>query len=204
MIEATNERVYRSADGYSVIELLIVAAVTLILTAIAVFTLAPQRRAYRTDDAAGQITNFLRDAYHRALSQRQTMKVQLDRVNLLVTITDEGTLPGGDEVEVRRAKLSDEVSVNQPTVASALLIPPAAPYNYAVATYASNLWVARFRSDGSVVDTAGNPLSATVFVSLLNMKASDANLIRAITLFGPSGSMRVWRYTGTSFDAGAN
>jgi Tfp pilus assembly protein FimT len=203
-IKTTNERMHRGAEGYSVIELLIIAAVVVILTGLAVFSLAPQKRAYRTDDAAAQITNFMRDAYHRALSQRQTMRVQIDRANMLVKIIDEGKLPGGDEGEVRRAKLSDDISVNQPTVASALLSPPAAPYNYSVAAYTNNLWEARIKSDGSVIDTAGNPLSATVFVSLVNMKTTETNLIRAITLFGASGSMRVWRYNGTSFDAGAN
>lgn len=205
MIESVNKRSpHQEADGYSIIELLIVAAVVIVLTAIAVFTLAPQRRAYRTDDAMAQVANFLRDAYQRALSQRQTMRVQIDRAKMLIIIIDENKLPLGDEIEVRRAKLNDEISVNQPTVGAGLLNPPPAPYNYSVAAYSNDLWEARFRSDGSVVDTAGNSMSATVFFSLVNMKTSDANLIRAVTLFGPSGSIRVWRYTGQSFDAGAN
>jgi hypothetical protein len=178
--------------------------VIITLTAAAVFSLVPQRRAYRTEDAAGQLTNFLRDAYQRALTQRQTMKVQIDSSSMLIKIIDENTLPVGDEVEVRRAQLSTEISVSQPTVGGSLLNAPAAPYNYPVAVYSSNLWVARFKSDGSVVDAAGNTLSATVFFSLVNMKTSDTNLIRAVTLFGPSGSIRFWRYTGSSFDAGAN
>lgn len=194
----------RDADGFSVIELLIVVAIIIILTAAAVFTLSPQRRAYRTDDAAGQVTNFLRDAYQRALSQRQTMRVEIDRANMLIKIIDENRLPVGDEFEVRRAKLNDEISLNQPADGAGLLNPPPAPYNYAVAGYSNNQWEARFRSDGSVVDLAGNSLSATLFFSLANMDSSDTNLIRAVTLFGPSGSVRVWRYTGQSFDAGAN
>ncbi len=205
MSESANRRsAHREADGYSLIELLIAVVVMITMTAAAVFTLVPQRRAYGTEDAAGQVVNFLRDAYQRAISQRQTMKVQIDRTNMLIKIIDENTLPVGDEVEVRRAKLNNEISVNQPTVSSSLLNPPAAPYNYPVAVYTSNLWEARFRSDGSVVDTAGNTLSATVFFSLVNMKTSDTNLIRAVTVFGPSGSIRFWRYTGTNFDAGAN
>ena len=205
MIASVNtESGNREADGFSVIELLIVVAIVIILTAAAVFTLTPQRRAYRTDDAAGQVTNFLRDAYQRALSQRQTMRVQIDRANMLVKIIDENRLPVGDEIEVRRAKLNDEVSLNQPAEGAGLLNPPPAPYNYPAAGYSNNLWEARFRSDGSVVDLAGNTLSATLFFSLANMENSDSNLIRAVTLFGPSGSVRVWRYTGQSFDAGAN
>ncbi len=194
----------RAADGFSVIELLVIFAIVIILTAAAVFTMVPQRRAYGPDDAGGQITNFLRDAYQRAISQRQTMKVQIDKSTMLIKIIDENKLPVGDEVEVRRAQLNPEISVSQPTVGGSALNPPASPYNYPVAAYSSNLWVARFRSDGSVVDGSGNSLSATIFVSPVSMKTNETNLIRAVTLFGPSGSIRFWRYTGSSFDAGAN
>jgi Tfp pilus assembly protein FimT len=205
MSESANRRsAHRESEGYSVIELLVVVVIIITLTAAAVFSLVPHRHAYGTEDAAGQLTNFLRDAYQRAISQRQTMKVQIDRTNMLIKIIDENKLPAGDEIEVRRAKLNNEISVNQPTVGGSPLNAPAAPYNYPVAVYSSNLWEARFRSDGSVVDNAGNTLSATVFFSFVNMKTSDTNLIRAVTLFGPSGSVRFWRYTGSSFDAGAN
>lgn len=192
------------ADGYSAIELLIVAAMVIAVTAIAVFTLTPQKRAHRADDAAAQVTNFFRDAYHRAISQRQTMRVQIDRSANLVTLIDENRLPVGDEMEVRRAKLSDEVSLIPPVIAGAPVGAPPAPYSYGAAVFAGDVWAARFRSDGSVVDGAGNPLSATLFFSPVNIRNSDFNLIRAVTIFGPSGSMRVWRYTGASFDAGAN
>ena len=191
-------------DGYSLLQLLVVLSIMIILTAAAVFSLTPQRRAYRTDDAAGQVTNFLRDAYQRALTQRQTMRVQVDRSAMLIKIIDENSLPGGDEVEVRREKLNPEVSVTQPTLSGSALNAPASPYNYPVAVFSSNLWEVRFRSDASVVDTAGNSISATLFVSMVNPKTTDTAFIRAVTLFGPSGSVRLWRYTGSSFDAGAN
>jgi Tfp pilus assembly protein FimT len=198
-------RIGRSGDyGFSTIELLIVAAVIIAVTAIAVFTLTPQRRAYRTEDAAAQVTNFLRDAHQRAITQRQTMRVEIDRATRIITITDENRLPTGDEFEVRRGKLSDEVSVDQPVVGAAMVNLPPAPFSYPAAVYSNNVWAARFRSDGSVVDSAGNPLSATVFFSLAAMTGADANLIRAVTLFGPSGSIRMWRYSGTAFDGGAN
>ena len=202
--EANRRSAVPGEDGYSLLQLLVVLSIVIIMTAAAVFSLAPQRRAYRTDDAAGQVTNFLRDAYQRALSQRQTMRLQLDRSAMLIKIIDENALPVGDEIEVRREKLNPEVSVSQPTVGGSALIAPAAPYNYPVAVYSNNLWEVRFRSDGSVVDTAGNSVSATLFFSMVSPKTTDTNLIRAVTLFGPSGSIRYWRYTGSSFDAGAN
>ena len=92
----------QTAAGFSTIELLIVASLVIALTAISIFMLSPQRRAYRSEDAAAQTANFLRDAYQRALSQRQIFRVQIDRANRLIQIIDENKLPQGDEREVRR------------------------------------------------------------------------------------------------------
>ena len=190
------------AAGFSTIELLIVASLIIALTAISVFMLSPHRRAYRSEDAAAQTANFLRDAYQRALSQRQIFRVQIDRANRLIQIIDENKLPQGDEREVRRDVLIDEVNLDPPVFDGATLGPPAAPYNSPAAAYNSNLWTARFRSDGSVVDTNGNLMSATLFFSPTNSQNIDKRLVRAVTLFGPSGSVRVWKFDGTSFDAG--
>jgi type II secretory pathway pseudopilin PulG len=190
------------AAGFSTIELLIVAALIIVLAAMAIFMLSPQRRAYRSEDAAAQAANFLRDAYQRALSQRQTFAVRIDRANRLIQIVDENRLPVGDEREVRRDVLSDEVNFDPPVFGGTVLAPPAAPYNYPTATYVSNVWTARFRSDGSVVDANGNLISATLFFSPTNSQNIDKRLVRAVTLFGPSGSVRVWKYDGTNFDAG--
>ena len=182
--------------------MLIVAALIVALTALSIFMLSPQRRAYRSEDAAAQAANFLRDAYQRALSQRQTFRVQIYRANRLIQIIDENRLPVGDEREVRRDALIDEVDFDPPTFGGTPVPPPAAPYNYPAETFASNVWTARFRSDGSVVDTNGNLISATLFFSPTDSQNIDKRLVRAVTLFGPSGSVRVWKYDGANFDAG--
>lgn len=194
----------RRGEGYSVIELLVVVALIITMTAITVFTLGHSRRSYRPDDAAAQVVNFLRDAYGRALSQRQTMSVSIDLDNQTITLIDENRLPLGDEIVIRRTPLIDQVSLSQPTVGAAPVGLPPGPYSYPSAVYAGNVWEARFRSDGSVVDTAGNTLSSTLFFSPINLTDNDSNLIRAVTLFGPSGSIRLWRFAGQSFIAGTN
>ena len=194
----------RAEQGYSVVEMLMVAALIITMTAVAVFTLGHSRRSYRADDAASQVVNFLRDAYGRALSQRQTMRVSIDRANQTITLIDENRLPFGDEIVIRRAPLIDQISLSQPTIGEAPIGLPPAPYGYPAAVYAGNVWEARFRSDGSVVDTAGNTLSSTLFFSPANLTDNQANLIRAVTVFGPSGSIRLWRFAEQSFIAGTN
>lgn len=192
--------------GFSVLEMVIVVSIIIIMTAVAIFAFAPSKRAYRSEDAANKVVNFMRDAYHRALAQRQSMMVEIDTVNSRIRIIDGGRFPNGDESVVREDVLinSSEVKMIQPTVAGGALVPPAAPYNYTPATFTNGVWKAWFRSDGSVVDASANPapLSATFYFWPTNGSSNspkNASEVRAVTLFGPSGSIRYWIYDGQAF-----
>jgi len=194
-----------SEAGFSLIELLIVIAMVVILTTISVFALRSSKRSYATDDEANQIVSFFREAHQRAISQRQTQRVTIDRVNLVVRLMDEGLLPGGDEVEIIRGKLNGTVAMTQPTIGGTLLPLPPAPYNYNSAVFTASVAQFRFRADGSVVDPLGNSVSATFFFTPLDMNDQSGNLVRVVTLFGPSGSTRAWKYdaANTRFISGA-
>ena len=190
--------------GFSLIELLIVIAMVVILTTVSVFALRSSKRSYAPDDEANQIVSFFREAHQRALSQRQTQRVTIDRNQLVVRLMDEGLLPGGDEVEIIRGKLNGTVAMTQPTVGGTLLPLPPAPYNYNTAVFTDGVCQFRFRADGSVVDPAGNSVSATFFFTPLDMNDQSGTLVRSVTLFGPSGSTRAWKYdaTNTKFISG--
>jgi prepilin-type N-terminal cleavage/methylation domain-containing protein len=180
--------------GFSMVELLVVVAMVVILTTISILGLRSTKRSYAPDDEATQIVSFFREAHQRALSQRQTQRVTIDRNTLVVRLVDEGLLPGGDEVEIIRGKLNGTVAMTQPTVDGTLIPTPPSPYNYGPAVFDDGVCQFRFRSDGSVFDSAGNPISATLFFTPLDMDDEAASLVRAVTLFGPSGSVRSWRY----------
>ena len=198
-----------SHSGFSLVELLIVIAVMGIMTVIAIFALRSSKRSYAPDDEANQIVSFFREAHQRAISQRQTQRVTIDRANLVVRLMDEGLLPGGDEVEIIRGKLNGTVAMTQPSISGTLMPQPPAPYGYNPAVFSAptatppSLAQYRFRADGSVVDSLGNSVSATFYFTPVDMNNSSQTLVRAVTLFGPSGSTRAWKYDGTQFITGA-
>src|SRR5690606_15429659 len=74
-----NLRSRRSAHGFSTLELLVVLAIVIIMIAATVPSLIQSQRTYATEDAAKQVIDFLRSGYERSLTQRQVMRVKIDR-----------------------------------------------------------------------------------------------------------------------------
>ena len=195
-------------EGFSVIEMLIVAIVIIALTAISFFALTPHKRAYNTEDAAMQVVNFMREAHHIAVTHRHSVRLVIDLNAQMISIIDEETVGGGgnnegaavsgDDRLLREKSLIEHVSMLDPQIDGAPVPVPPAPYNYPPATSGDFVWTAHFQSDGSVTSGAA-PISATFFFSPADMKDNDANLIRAVTLFGSSGSTRYWKYDGSKF-----
>jgi len=50
-----------------------------------------------------------------------------------------------------------------------------------------------FQSDGSVVDTSGNPANGTIFIG----KTGQSQTARAVAILGATGKMKNYRYNGS-------
>ena len=197
-------------EGYSLVELTVVIAITAIVTAIVVMQFTNTREMYNADDAANKVMNYLREANSRAVSNHHSYRVTINQNTNTISLIDEKTSAGGgnndgesisgDDVLVKSEPVGVRVSLNQPSVPN-LVNPPAAPFNYAPATFASNVWTAHFQSDSSVTDVNLAPVSCTIFFQPVD-KTNLAGLIRAVTVFGPSGSVRFWAYDGTQLVQG--
>jgi prepilin-type N-terminal cleavage/methylation domain-containing protein len=202
-----------SQGGFSMIELLVVVVIMTIMTGVVVFSFRSNKRSYIADDEAAKVLSFFREAYQRALSQRQAQRITIDRNNNLIRLADMGLLPGGDETIINRGVLSTGVTMTQPIVSGNPLAPPPAPYNYAPADMSSGTIDIYFLADGSITNATGfnnssfAPVSLTFFFSpsqqvntAPGQSSSNAgNLIRAVTLFGPTGSTRLWRFDTNNF-----
>jgi prepilin-type N-terminal cleavage/methylation domain-containing protein len=198
-------------DGFSIIELMVVVAITITLTAATLIGFSGNKRAYAADDEATKVLSFFREGHQRALSQRQAQRITIDRQNNLIRLTDMGTLPGGDEMIINRGTLNTQVTMDQPNIDGNLLAPPNAPYNYPSAAFDLHGTIEIFfLADGSVTNAAGYvsaspaPVSLTMFFSPTQGTAESpaqpaGNLIRAVTLYGPTASAKFWRFDTNKF-----
>ena len=204
----------RPESGFSLIELLVVAAIIIILSVYAVIALMPHKNAYKTDDQALQILDFMRDAGQRALTNRRTMRLEIDLTANVIRIIDKTP-----DTVVRQMPLESTANVKIATTpastnkAPGTVPAPPAPSNYAAAVYTTStdsvslnnsVCVLQFGSDGTVKDQSNTITSTTLYLwqpqsSTVTDTPANVQGVRAITVFGGTGAVKFWKYNGTAF-----
>lgn len=207
-------------QGFSMIELLIVVSIISIMAGVSVFYLAAYQKLYEADDQAFKIIDVLQEARQRSLTQRETMRVQIDLTAQVVRLIDENRAGVADDVVVRTITLlpsekvnvqsrPDNISDNPPEPVPV----PSAQYRQSIYPMSANndVCTIRFQSDGTIVDEGTNAsgsqgaVSTGVTLHVWSPGAnnqSDSNIARAITVIGSSGSIRLWEYDPEPATAG--
>ena len=197
------------AGGYSVIELLVVLGIIGLLSAFSFAYLYNYTRMYKTEDQAIKVMDLMREAAQTALNRRRTVRFEMDVSNParpVARIIDENGAAADILMKTIPLEPLKEVRMDAAPLGVARPNPP----NYADAAYSGNVWSARFRSDGSVVNAADNPISATLYAwrpvnetsqpfTMSNLTPKRLTETRAITVFGGSGAVRYWKHNGTAF-----
>ncbi len=193
-------------SGYSLVEIVVVVALLTVITAISLPYFFSFTRTYKSEDQAIKVMDLMREAAQIALTRRRTITFDIDRSNTLapfIRLSEDG----GTEIKTIPLAPLSELRMD---VAPAGINPPNPP-NYAAAAYVSDVWTIKFRSNGSVVNAAGTtPVSATLFswrpimekdapFDINNLNPARAEEVRAITIYGGSGAVRYWKYTGTAW-----
>lgn len=213
-------RIGSNERGHSLLELLIVVSLIVILTAIAIFALNGNKAAYKADDQSIKILDFIREANSRALTYRETTRLEIDTTDNEIRIIDENSnTTTTDDKEVRAMPLEKVVDVVVDKTPSGITVPN--PPNYTAATYATDtighlegsttvtghrVWSIRFKSDGTVINNSNAVTSSTLFIypplsaSTLDTP-KNTKLVRAITIFGGSVGVKLWKYNGSAWVA---
>ena len=211
------QKFHASEAGASVVEVLMVVAVVLILSSIAIPYMWNSKKLYKSEDQALRMMDLMREAAQTALVKRRTIRYEIDLTdNALLLIDESQNSPQGQQLKKIPLELTRDVRVDAIPTGVSKPNPP----NYNDAAFATdsvghligattitghNVWACRFKSDGSVVNSAGNPISANIYVwppqSSGSLTPRNTGEIRAITLFGGTGAIRYWKYTGSAFTA---
>lgn len=214
------------AAGFSIVELLIVVILVGILSSIAFMSLSTGK-LYEAERQALEITDVLQEARQRAISQRNTVRVEINQTKNAIRLIDE-VKPGAaaDDVVIKSVPYMNNgvyigtapanMSNGGPTETS-----PVVPVTFSTSTHPLSIGdqvsIIRFRkgtaqnAGSDAIGTNSIPTGATVYV--WSKYADDnspnptvAQVIRAVTVLGSTGSSKLWKcsFTGNQCAAWNN
>lgn len=208
----------RGNEGFSIIELLIVVAIITVMMAVSLPYFYNYKKLFKSEEQALKVIDAMRETGQLALNRRRTFRMEVDITTNTVRIIDEN---GSDpDTLYKSIPLESTGTVRMDAAPSPVSIGRPNPPNYAAAQFkvdthghmvggtqviGNTVFDLHFRSDGAVVTDADIPISATLFfyppTSASSDTPTDTKQVRAITLYGGSGTVRYWRYNGTTFAA---
>ena len=185
-------RLRSNVDGFTMIEMLTVLAIAGVLMAAAVMVMPGILSQGRADGGAAQALNALRLARDTAIEQRRNIEVKFIGNNHIQTVRDEilaGGIANGTTIladayleSVQFIQFTGLGDTPDHFGASGPIAFGATP-NY------------MFTSEGTFIDATGDVLNGTMFLGTPGQTLTA----RAITIFGPTALLHVWKWDGSSW-----
>jgi type II secretory pathway pseudopilin PulG len=205
-----SKRYKRAENGFSLIEMVVVVGLAFTVMCFAVMNTLGSSQNARANAAMDAVISQLRLARELAIAKRRNVQVQFTAPNQIqLTLL---TLPGEPvPTPMKFVLLNDGV----PGGLNFYVFPsiPDTPMNFGNST-AINLqqpggggaWACMFTTSGAFVGTAqsaaslyqtanNNPVNASLFLGVVG----HSNTARAVTVFGATGRVRSYYWTGSSW-----
>jgi prepilin-type N-terminal cleavage/methylation domain-containing protein len=176
----------RDSEGFSLIELLVVVALMATVAAIAAPITTASVNRTRSDSAVVTAGTVIEAARNRAIAERRNIQITFAAPNRITVSRVE--IPGPALTVVEDVQLSEGMSFTKfPSV-------PDTPdaFGAASAVQFTGPGPVMFTSDGSLIDTNGDVVNASIFMG----RGSDVMSARAFTIFGVTGYVRMWAWGG--------
>jgi len=188
----------KGEQGFTLLESLVVIALMMVVTTIAIMSGMGSMQNYRANAALDTVTSQLRVARSLSITQRRNVVISVDQVNNTISYQVKAPLVAGTtELD------GPVISVPLPPKTAFMLeagVPdtPMAFGNLApvyIANVSGGPSNMQFTSTGTFSDSTGNnPINGTLFVGLPNQPTTA----RAVTILGSTGRVRQYTYLGAN------
>jgi Tfp pilus assembly protein FimT len=180
-----------NADGFSLVELIIITGIISVLMVGAVMLLPGLLQQSRADASAAAVLNTLRLARDRAIEERRNVQIVFTAPKHIALVRQAiGSETNSTILELdleNNLRFMHTTSMGDTGDTFGLTNKPTA-----FGTTEGTIPTVMFTSEGSLVDTSGDTLNGTLFVGV----AGDPLSARAVTIFGATALLRLWRWDG--------
>ena len=180
---------WTSQDGFTLLEAIIVGALVITISVIAI-PITRQMVSNAGGDSAMVMTKvFLEGARNRAVAERRNMELTILSDNSMQVERIE--VPSGDKTVVATLLLEGGAEFFRDEALDDEDTPDA--FGGAEAINFSGPTPVMFTSDGSLINAEGDPANATFFIA----RPDNLETARAVTILGVTGLLRTWKWSGT-------
>ncbi len=182
--------------GFSLVELMIVVAIIIIISTIAIVQIQPAVASARADSATREVVDQMRQAREYAITNRRYVQIAFALVagqyQIQMTVKNSLTAGAGPDVVLQ------PVPVQLPMTFYVNPVLPDTPdlFGNGNAIFFGGVAAGPpagmlFQSDGELVAAATYlPINGTIFLGV----AGRSQLTRAVTVLGTTGRVRGWKY----------
>ncbi len=179
---------FRVPTGFTLIELMVTLAVATILAAVSIPLFGHAIADARANAAQRVVQGELQFARETAMTTRRDVEVHFDLPNVVRVVRLE---PDGGDVVLRRVTLEYRVQFLRFAGQSGT------PENPASATSVDfgDAQHVLFSTDGSLTDEERLPINGSIYMGM----ADRPQTARALTVFGPTGRVVMYRWSGNGW-----
>jgi prepilin-type N-terminal cleavage/methylation domain-containing protein len=180
------------ARGFSLIELMLVVAILGTVAAMAALVSPAYVNHVRSESGLAQVVDVVKAARDTAIGSRRNVEIRFIGNNGIRIVRQD--VPAGQTI-IRTVEFEGRMRLQ--------LVPglPDTPdaFGNGTPTAFGPTPARMFTSEGTLVDSNGDPLNGSIFLA----DPAERNSARAITIFGATGAIRTWRWSGSAWQEAA-
>ena len=179
-------RTFTDQRGFTLIEMMIVVAIGLVIAGMAIGGVQGMLKTSRADSGLTQLATGLRNARELSVSNRRNIQVTFGANTIMSTRID----TGGGTTLLRTVTLEGRNKFQAPPTTVTLDTPDAFGKTDSSGINLGTKTPAMFTTDGSLINQDGDIINGSIFIGI----PGDPLSVRAVTIFGPTGAMRLWKW----------
>jgi Tfp pilus assembly protein FimT len=198
--------------GFTMTELMLAIAIGMIVVGMAMGGVPAMIKTARADGGLATLASGLRAGREAAIGNRRNVQLSFGTNTITLTrqeycpatctLATAATFPGcttsgstcvAKTTALRTVTLEGRVEFRQPP--SAITVDTPDTFGFTAANGINLATAGMFTTDGSFLNTSGDTMNGTIFVGVPN----DTLSTRAVSIFGPTGAMRLWKWDGRTW-----
>lgn len=202
----------QTESGFSVVELLVVVALIAVMSTVVLFYATAHQKLYLPDEQALLITDILQEARQRSLTQRETLRVEVNSTNNTVSLYNENSpATASDDILLRKLNIANPANIKVGAPPSEIGYNPPEPLPVANPVFSTsvyptsisqNVCTLRFMANGTVTNAGTNAIGGGAVSTGLTLHIWSPNrttptqseIARSITVIGSTGTIRMWEF----------